>query len=75
MPSCKCFPHESKMPDFTYSQLNSVILKNVIIFNITHNICHLRDTDVFICVILAILKRVDDLHHYLNISMQGHSKT
>jgi hypothetical protein len=63
------------MPDLTYSQLNSVILKNAINFNITHNIRHLRDTDVFICVILDILKRVDDLHHYLNISMQGHSKT
>ena len=66
MPSCTCFPHVSKMSTLTYNRANSVIIKNAIILNIIQNIFKLRDTEFVICIIL-VLKRADDLNHYLNI--------
>jgi hypothetical protein len=32
-----------------------------------HNIFNLCDTEVVLCKILVLLKRDDDLNHYLNI--------
>jgi len=34
MQTCKCFPRVSKMPTFTYYEMNSVIIKNATILNI-----------------------------------------
>jgi hypothetical protein len=47
--------------------LNRVIIETATILNIIHNIFNLRDTEVVICIILVLLKRADDLNHYLNI--------
>ena len=49
------------------NRLNSVIIETATILNIIHNIFNLRDTEVVICIILVLLKRADDLNHYLNI--------
>jgi len=35
--------------------------------NIIHNIFIIRDTEVVICIILVLLKRVDGLNQYINI--------
>jgi len=52
---------------FTYIWMNSVCIKTAIIWNSIHNIFNLRDTDVVIYMILVLLKKADDLNHYLNI--------
>ena len=44
--SCKCFPLVRKMPTVTYNWANNVIINNVIILNIIHNIFNRRDTEV-----------------------------
>ena len=51
----------------TYNRANSVNIKYAIILNIKHVIFNLHDTEVVICIILFLLKRVDGLNHYLNI--------
>ena len=48
--------------------MNSVIIKNVIILNNLHDIFHLYDTDVVICIILVLLKRADGPNHYTGSS-------
>ena len=58
------------MLTFTYNQENSVIIKNIIILNIIHNIFNLHETEVVICIILVLFKRADDHKHYLNINIQ-----
>ena len=55
----------SKMSILTYNRANIVIVKNAIILNNIQNI--LRDTEVVICIILVILKRVSGLNHYFDI--------
>jgi hypothetical protein len=55
------------MSILTYNQPNNFIIKNAIILNIIHNICILRDTEVVICLILVLLKRVGDLNYHLNV--------
>ena len=55
--SFKYFVYVSKMPSLTYNRANSVIIKNVIMLNIIHNIFNLLDTEVVICIILVLLKR------------------
>ena len=62
MLSCTCFPH------VIYNQANNFIIKNATILNIIHNnIFNLCDTEVVICILLVLLKRVGGLNHYLNI--------
>jgi hypothetical protein len=61
-----CFPHVSKMLTINYNWENNFIIKNAIILNIIH-VFNLRDTEVVMCMILVLLKRTDDLKHYLNI--------
>jgi hypothetical protein len=62
MLSCTCFPH------VIYNQANNFIIKNATILNIIHNhIFNLCDTEVAICILLVLLKRVGGLNHYLNI--------
>jgi hypothetical protein len=51
----------------TYNRANSVIIKNAIILNITHNVFYLRDIESVICIILIISKKIDGLGHHLNI--------
>ena len=46
MLSCKCFPHVSEMPAFTYNRANSVIIKHTIILNIIHSIFNIHDAEV-----------------------------
>jgi len=63
MRSCKYFLHVSKIPTLTYNWLNNDIIKNAIIL-IFINIyiyliyINLRDTELFIYIILVLLKRV-----------------
>jgi hypothetical protein len=61
------FPHVSKMTTLIYNQANIVMIKDAIILNIIHNIFNLRDSEVVICKIKVLLKRVDGISHYLNI--------
>jgi len=51
-----------KMATLTYN----VIIKNAMILNIIYNIFNLRYTEVVICIILVILKRVVGLHNDFN---------
>jgi hypothetical protein len=46
------------MPTLTYNRANSVIIKNAIILNITHNVFYLRDIESVICIILIISKKI-----------------
>jgi hypothetical protein len=57
--SCKCSPHVAKMSTFAYNWLNSVIIKNTLTLNSTHHIFNLRYTQVFIFIIIVLLKRVE----------------
>jgi hypothetical protein len=47
--------------------------------NLEHYTYNLRDTEVVICIILVLLKRVDSLNNHLNAfvldSIQGHLRT
>jgi len=61
------------MTTTTYNRANNVIIKNAIILNIIHNIFYVRDTEVVICIVLVLLKRVDGLNYYLNI--REHSRS
>jgi hypothetical protein len=56
MQSCKCSPHVNTNT-LLYNQLNNVIIANVIILNIIHNMFYVLDTDVVICIILVLLER------------------
>ena len=62
MRSCMPFPCVSKMSPLTYSQANSVIINNVIISNFVHDIFNFRDTEVVICINLALLKKTDNIY-------------
>jgi hypothetical protein len=68
-----CFPHVSKITNI-HNWVSNVIIKNALILNFRQNIFNLRDTDFVTCIILVLLKRVDDLIkrvndliHHLNI--------
>ena len=51
---------------------NSVTIETATILNIIPNIFNLRYTEVDnICIILVLLKRADDLNHYLNIAYKA----
>jgi len=50
MPSCKCFPHVSKMPTLTFYHVNTVSTRNFIILYAIDNIFNLRDTEVVIFI-------------------------
>jgi lipoprotein signal peptidase len=54
------------MPTLTYNRANSVIIKNVIMLNIIHNIFNLLDTEVVVCIILVILNS-----WFINIAESG----
>jgi hypothetical protein len=58
----------NKMSTLTYNRANSLTLKSVIILNIIHNIFNLRDTEVVLCILLVLLKRASDHHHFLNMT-------
>jgi hypothetical protein len=48
------------MPNLTSNNLAySVIIKNSIFLKIMHDIFNFRDTEVYICIILVLLKKAD----------------
>jgi hypothetical protein len=54
--------------------MNSVIIKNALTVNIIHNKFILRETEVVVCIILAVLKRVPAITYTLD-SPLGHHQT
>ena len=44
-----------------YNRENNFIIKNTIILNIIYNMINHRGTEVFMCIILVLLKRSDGL--------------
>ena len=65
MRSCK-FNKQTKKETQT-NRLNRVTIETATILNIIHNIFNLRDTEVVICIILVLSKKVKGLYHYLYI--------
>jgi len=57
----------SKTSTLTNNRANSVITKNSVILNIIHNKFNIRNTEVVICIMFVLVKRVDDLDHYLTL--------
>ena len=58
MRPCTCFPRVSKIQILAYNREYSVIIRNAIILNIVYNTFIRRDTEVVVCIILNIVKRV-----------------
>jgi hypothetical protein len=58
MRSCTSVQCVSKLRILANNRAYSVIIRNAIILNIVHNTCNYRDTDVVVCIILYIVKRV-----------------
>jgi hypothetical protein len=61
------FLQVSKMATLMHNKTNRVALKNVLILNIIHDILNFRSTEIVICIILDLIKRVNGLSHHLNI--------
>ena len=66
MRSRKSFLHVSNMSTLTYSWMSSKQCR-ILIINVIHNTCNLRDTEVSICMILVHKKRAAHMNHHLNV--------
>ena len=65
--SCTCFLHVRRIPILTYNWTNSIIIKNIIILNIIHNIFKCIMSSILVILCADIFFTRSTIKAYINI--------